>query len=133
MAADRDQETSSSQKASFLAVSLYGRCPRCNQGHIFEKLLGLKDACPNCGLDLAPYDQADGPAFFVILIAGALMTPIALWLHGAAWLSWGGYLALITVLTAILVVFMLRLAKGILLASQYKTGAREGRIDTTSP
>lgn len=80
-------------------------------------------------MDLEPYQQADGPAFFVILIAGAVMTPIALWLSSALALSWPLYLSLITLLTTVLVLFMLRCAKGLLLASQYKTDAHEGRLD----
>lgn len=115
---------------NFPAVSFLGRCPRCDQGQIFAKnFLGLKPACPACGLDLDAYQQADGPAFFVILIAGTLMTPLALWLSSTFALSGLPYILLVSALSAVIVVLLLRLAKGILIASQYKTNAREGRLD----
>lgn len=118
---------------NFPAVSFLGRCPRCDVGKIFAKsFLGLKPACPQCQLDLDAYQQADGPAFFVILIAGAVMTPIALWLSSAFALSGLAYIASMSVLTAIVVIALLRVAKGLLIASQYKTDAHEGRLDTGS-
>lgn len=98
-------------------------------GQIFSKFLGLKPACPHCTLDLEPYQQADGPAFFVILIAGALMTPFALWLSSRFALSGLPYIAVVSVLTAAVVIVLLRVAKGLLLASQYQTDAREGQLD----
>jgi uncharacterized protein (DUF983 family) len=125
-----DNTQTSSRKVNFPAVAFLGRCPRCHEGEIFaQSFLGLKNACPTCALDLEPYQQADGPAFFVILIAGAIMTPIALWLARAFQLSGFPYIAVLSVFTGVLVVVLLRFAKAILIASQYKTGAREGRLD----
>lgn len=132
MAQESPPETTNSRNVNVLAVCMFGLCPRCSTGKIFQNILGLKPACPDCGLDLEPYQQADGPAFFVILFAGAIMTPIALWLYRLL-PSWPLYIAVIGALTLVLVLIMLRLAKGLLLASQYKTGAREGELDTPAP
>ena len=46
-----------------------GKCPRCGQGSIFKGFISLKERCEVCGLDLTFADAADGPAFFVMLVA----------------------------------------------------------------
>lgn len=57
------------------------------------------------------------------------MTPIALWLASTFSLSGLPYIAVVSALSAVVVVLMLRVAKGVLIASQYKTDAHEGRLD----
>jgi len=84
-------------------------------------------ACASCGLDLTGADSADGPAVFIILIVGALVVPLALvtevwfsppvWVHMMLW----GPLILIASLG------LLRPAKALLIALQYKHRAGEAR------
>jgi len=106
---------------------LLGRCPRCGQGKLFEGFLSVAPECPSCGLDYTKVDTGDGPAVFIILIAGFLIVGLAMfvelsyqppyWLH-----------ALIFLPLAILVPMgLLRPFKATLIALQYHNRAREGR------
>jgi uncharacterized protein (DUF983 family) len=104
------------------------RCPRCGKGRMFSGFLGLKPACEACGLDYSFVDAGDGPAVFVILIAGFVVVGAALavevlyqpplWVHAALWLP----LILLTTLAP------LRSMKGVLIALQYHHKAAEGRL-----
>ena len=110
----------------FVAGAL-GRCPNCGEGRLFEGFLKVTPRCEACGFDLAKADSGDGPAVFVILIAGfvvafaALITEIAVhppvWVHLILWLP----------ATLILCLVLLRPTKGLLLASQFKHRAAESR------
>jgi uncharacterized protein (DUF983 family) len=112
-----------------ILAGLAGRCPRCGKGKMFSGFLGLKPACETCGLDYSFVDAGDGPAVFVILIAGFIVVGAALvvetlyqppfWLHAAMWLP----LILITTLAP------LRALKGVLIALQYHHKAAEGRLE----
>ena len=53
-----------------LLAGLRGRCPNCGEGRLFEGFLKVAPRCGSCGYDLAKADSGDGPAVFVILIAG---------------------------------------------------------------
>ena len=56
----------------------------------------LRPSCEACGLDYAFIDAGDGPAIFIIMIAGAIVVGCALivevkyqppfWLHAVLWL-----------------------------------------------
>jgi uncharacterized protein (DUF983 family) len=110
------------------AVALRGLCPRCAAKTLYRGLAGFAPKCRACGLDFAAFNVGDGPAAFLILIIGALVTGLAValeltaeppfWVHVLLWLP----------LTAVLVVGSLRLAKGLLLALEYRHRAREGRV-----
>jgi uncharacterized protein (DUF983 family) len=112
-----------------ILAGLAGRCPRCGKGKMFSGFLRLKPACEACGLDYSFVDAGDGPAVFVILIAGFIVVGAALvvetlyqppfWLHAAMWLP----LILITTLAP------LRALKGVLIALQYHHKAAEGRLE----
>ena len=115
-------------------VSPYGaglrcRCPRCGKGRLFNGFLELAPRCESCGLDFGFADSGDGPAVFVILIAGFVVVFSAMvveilwrppyWLHAALWLP----LILLTTLG------LLRPAKGLMIALQYHHKAEQGRFD----
>ncbi len=53
-----------------IRAGLLCRCPNCGQGRLFAGFLRVADVCPVCGFDLKAADSGDGPAVFVILIAG---------------------------------------------------------------
>ena len=111
------------------ASGLTGRCPRCGKGHLFAGFLNVRKNCEACGLDYAFADAGDGPAIFVILIAGFIVVGAALlveifyqppfWLHALLW----GPLILIVTLAP------LRLLKGLLIALQYHHDAAPGRFE----
>ncbi len=112
-----------------ISAGLTGRCPRCGQGKLFDGFLALAPRCRACGLDYSFIDAGDGPAVFVILIAGFLVVAAALivevtyqppfWVHAALW----GPLILVTTLAP------LRLLKGLLITLQYHHKAAEGRLE----
>ena len=108
---------------------LTGRCPRCGKGHLFAGFLNVRKECEVCGLDYGFADAGDGPAIFVMLIAGFIVVGAALmveivyqppfWLHALLW----GPLILIVTLAP------LRLLKGLLISLQYHHDAAPGRFD----
>lgn len=108
-------------------AGLMGRCPRCGKGHLFNGYLALAEKCDRCGLNYAFANSGDGPAVFIVLIAGfavtgaALLVEVAyqppLWVHAALWLPLGVGLSLL----------LLRPFKATLVALQYKFRAEEGR------
>ena len=114
---------------SIVRAALFGLCPHCGKGKLYDGLLRIAPRCTECGLDYAIFDAGDGPAVFVVLIAGGLVTAAALWVeftftppilvHALLWIP----------LTTLLILVMLRWAKSLLLVLQYRHKAGEGRID----
>ena len=49
------------------------RCPRCGKGKLYAGFIDLRPNCEACGLDYAFIDAGDGPAIFIIMIAGAIV------------------------------------------------------------
>ena len=104
------------------------RCPRCGQGKLYAGFLTLAPACDRCGLDYAFIDTGDGPAIFIIMLAGGIVVAAALivevkyqppyWLHAVLWLP----LILATTLLP------LRAMKSLLIALQFHHKAAPGRL-----
>jgi uncharacterized protein (DUF983 family) len=104
------------------------RCPRCGEGKLYAGFLSLAPACDRCGLDYAFIDTGDGPAIFIIMLAGGIVVAAALivevkyqppyWLHAALWLP----LILVTTLLP------LRAMKSLLIALQFHHKAAPGRL-----
>ena len=73
-------------------------------------------------------DSGDGPAFFVMSLVGIVIVALAMWvefsyeppiwIHMALWLT----------LTVLLSMVLVRPAKGLMIALQYKHKAEEGRM-----
>ncbi len=83
--------------------------------------------CRACGLDFAGFNVGDGPAAFLILIVGAILTVLAV-VADLSWSpAWWVHLVWIPVGLA-LTLGGLRLAKAGLIAQEYIHRAREGRI-----
>ncbi len=117
----------SGQEPPALEAALRGTCPRCGRGPLFAGLVRFRADCPGCGLDYAQFNVGDGPAAFLILIVGAILTVGALVLDGAAEPPWWVHLIWLPVGLA-LTAGGLRLAKAWLLGAEYRNRAREGRI-----
>ena len=110
-----------------IRAGLSCRCPRCGQGRLFQGFLNLRPRCEACGLDFAFADSGDGPAVFVILLAGLIVVGCALivefkyqpplWVHALLWVP------LILAVT----ILPLRPMKGLMIALQYHHKAAEGR------
>jgi uncharacterized protein (DUF983 family) len=75
--AGKDEATTKSP-VSIWKAGLLSLCPNCGQAPLYESLLKIRSECPNCKADFASEDSGDGPAVFVILIAGALIVPVIL-------------------------------------------------------
>jgi uncharacterized protein (DUF983 family) len=113
---------------SALATGLRGSCPRCGRGHLFSGYLTVAEACESCGLDYGFADAGDGAAWFVMLVAGSLAVGGALFVE-MAWQPAYWVHALVAIPLAVLLpLALLRPAKGVLIAQQYRTKAEEGRF-----
>jgi uncharacterized protein (DUF983 family) len=109
------------------------RCPRCGKGKLYAGFLTLAPRCESCGLDYAFIDSGDGPAVFIIMIAGAIVVACALivevkyqppfWLHAVLWLP----------LIAATTLLPLRSMKSLLIALQFHHKAAEGRLIDREP
>ncbi|HVJ02491.1 MAG TPA: DUF983 domain-containing protein [Sphingomonas sp.] len=107
---------------------LKGCCPRCGARTLFRNAVAFADRCTRCGLDFGAFNVGDGPVVFLTLGIGTLITVLALWVeftfepgvlvHAVLWIP----------LTFALTVATLRLAKGWLLALEYRNRAGEGRV-----
>ena len=103
-------------------------CPRCCQGRLFAGFLKLQPRCEHCGLDYGFADSGDGPAVFVMFLAGAIVVGAALvteilfqppyWVHAALWLP----------LIVLVTLGPLRPMKGLMIALQYHHKAAESRF-----
>lgn len=105
-----------------------GLCPRCGERTLFSGIASFAPRCRACGLDFSAFNVGDGPAAFLILIVGGVITGLAIWLELAAEPPFWVHALLWLPLTALLVVGLLRFAKGLLLILEYRHQAREGRI-----
>ncbi|HWA59945.1 MAG TPA: DUF983 domain-containing protein [Caulobacteraceae bacterium] len=112
----------------FIAGAL-GRCPNCGKGRLFQGFLKVASRCESCGFDLAKADSGDGPAVFVIIVAGFLVAFSALFVEIAyeppIWLL----LVVFLPLAAIVCLGLLRPMKGLMLAAQFVNRASEAGRD----
>jgi uncharacterized protein (DUF983 family) len=102
------------------------KCPRCGKGKLFAGFLTLRPSCDRCELDYAFTDAGDGPAVFIILIAGFIVVGSALivevkyqppyWVHAALWIP--------LILAATL--WPLRAMKSLMIGLQFHHNAAEG-------
>ncbi len=109
-------------------ASIRGLCPRCGAGGLFSGIVRFAPRCLRCELDFTQFNVGDGPAAFLIMIVGAIVTALAItvqlsfdppfWVHILLWLP----------LTIALVLSLLRLAKALLLVLEYRNRAREGKL-----
>ena len=108
---------------SIREAALFGLCPRCGARTLFAGVIRFAATCRACGLDLARFNVGDGPAAFLILIVGAIVTGFAMWLQLSAEPPFWVHIVLWVPLTTALVIGGLRLAKAWLLVSEYRRGA----------
>ena len=111
-------------------VALRGACPRCGNRTLFAGLVGFAPVCRACGLDFTAFNVGDGPAAFLILIVGGIVTALAIALELAAEPPFWVHILLWLPLTVVLTVGLLRLAKGALLAFEYRHKAREAQLQS---
>ncbi len=103
------------------------------QGQTVPGILDLRPRCEVCGLDYGFANSGDGPAVFIMLLAGFIVVGAALitevlyrppfWVHAALWLP----------LILIVTLGPLRPMKGLMIALQYHHKAAEGRFRGEGP
>jgi uncharacterized protein (DUF983 family) len=109
-------------------AALRGLCPRCGSPTLFAGWARFADRCAACGLDLARFNVGDGPAAFLTLILGAIVVGLAIWLELAVGPPLWVHMLIWIPFTAAGVVGSLRIAKGAMMALEYRNAAREGRV-----
>ena len=95
---------------------------------MFDGYIALKKQCPACGLDYAMFDAGDGPMVFGILIVGAIVCGLALWVEFTLSAAALGPCRAVAAADLLLTAIFLRLSKSALLVLQYKHKAGEGRL-----
>lgn len=105
-----------------------GCCPRCGAPTLFRSFLAFADRCPRCGLDFTAFNVGDGPVVFLTLGIGTIVTILAVWVEIALEPRWIVHALLWLPLTLVLTVLTLRVAKGWLLALEFRNEAAEGRL-----
>jgi len=108
-------------------------CPRCGKGKLFQGFLTVRPHCGTCGLDFGFADSGDGPAVFIMFLAGFIVVGAALvtevvyrppfWVHAALWLP----------LILLVTLGPLRPMKGLMIALQYHHQAAESRFGAGEP
>jgi len=110
-------------------AALKGLCPQCGAKTLFIGIVRFATRCRACGLDFSRFNVGDGPAAFLTFILGAVIVGLAIvlqltvrppiWVHVVLWVP----------LTVVATFMSLRIAKAAMIALEYRTRAREGRID----
>ncbi len=110
------------------ACGAKGLCPRCGAPGLFAGWVQFAARCGTCGLDFASFNVGDGPAAFLTLILGTIVVigavTLELTLSPPLWLQ----MLIWTPVTAAGVIGSLRVAKGWLIALEYRNRAAEGRV-----
>ena len=110
-----------------IVAAVGGNCPRCGAHSLFDGWVRFARKCDSCGLDFDSFNVGDGPAAFLILIVGTIVTGGAIALELAAEPPIWVHLIWLPV-AAVLTIFGLRFAKAWLLAQEYRHRAHEGRV-----
>lgn len=116
---------------SILATGLPGKCPRCAQGALFQSFMKPVERCSSCGLDMTFAEEGDGPAVFAIFILGFVMVGSALYVEYTFRPAFWVHIILWVPITTILSTWALKVIKGVMIAAQYKTDAKQGTWDKT--
>ena len=112
---------------SLAAASLIGLCPQCGSRTLFAGTARFAPTCRDCGLDIGAFNVGDGPAVFLILIIGAILTVAALVVDAALAPRWWVHLVWLPIGIG-LTLGGLRIGKAALLFQEYRHRAKEGRI-----
>jgi len=123
-----DHNPKTEGQPGLVPAALFGLCPRCGARTLFVGgpwgLATFADRCRACALDFTTFNVGDGPAAFLTLIIGALITAFAIGLELAAHPPFWLHVILWVPLTGAAVVWGLRAGKGALLAVEYQRAQR---------
>jgi uncharacterized protein (DUF983 family) len=116
-----------------IVAGLTCRCPRCGKGKLFGAFLSLRPRCDQCDLDYTFIDSGDGPAVFIILLAGFIVVGCALVVEVKYQPPFWVHAALCIPLIAATTLLPLRPMKSLLIALQYHHKAAEGQLVGREP
>ena len=129
---DAEKQSPEGQPA-LVQAALQGLCPRCGAKTLFSGPVRFAQSCADCGLDYEQYNVGDGPAAFLTLIVGGLVTALAMALEISVMPPFWLHILLGVPLTAFLVVITLRAAKGMLLIQEHRKAAAEATLAPSPP
>ena len=103
-----------------------GACPNCGRGKLFRSYLAQNAACPACGEDFSGIRADDGPAWFVMLLTGAIVMPPAVYLAIHEMIPDWAVIVLLLILTGAVALALLPRAKGLFIAILWRIMKIEG-------
>lgn len=113
------------QAAPLSVAALRCRCPRCGQGPLYTGLLTVREHCTVCGLDLRQADTGDGPAVFVMFFLSIVVVGLGAWVEFTFSPPLWVHVVLWPIPTLALAIAVMRPAKALMVALQYRTRASE--------
>jgi len=81
LATDPLHEPKAPARIDPIRAGLLCRCPNCGKGRLFRGFLKVVDACAVCGFDYTRLNTGDGPAIFIMQIAGGIVVFSALYIQ----------------------------------------------------
>ena len=105
----------------------FGHCPRCRAKTLYAGVISFAPRCRACGLDYSAFNVGDGPAAFLTLILGTVLSALAIWLQLAVEPPFWVHVVLWVPLSILAVLAGLRYAKAKLLVAEYRRNAGEAR------
>jgi len=109
-----------------IRVALPGCCLRCGKGLLFASIIGFAPACRVCGLDFTAFNVGDGAVSFIVLIVGAIVVVLAVWLELGRSPPWHVHVIIGSPLALALTLGLTRFAKALLAALEYRHCAGGG-------
>lgn len=98
---------------------LAGKCPSCNQGHLFRAYLKTVDTCAHCGEAIHHHRADDLPPYLAILIVGHLLVGTMIELDALFHISPMTYLMVMVPLGIVLPLAILQPIKGMVIGIQW--------------
>jgi len=111
-----------------IKTGLFGKCPRCGRGRLFQGYLSVAPKCNACGLSFEFADAGDGAAWFVMLFTCFVGVGTILGIEAAYSPAVWVHVLIAIPLIILLPLLLLRPVKGVLLCQQWKTKAEEARL-----
>ncbi len=112
-----------------IRAGLRGRCLRCGAGALFAGFVAVAPPCDRCGLDFGFADSGDGPAVFIMLIAGFALVGAALFVELRYEPVWWVHALISPPLVVAVCLGLMRPLKGIMIALQFTNQAGQGRLE----
>ncbi len=111
------------------SAALFGLCPRCGAKTLFSGAIKFAPRCRACGVDFHAFNVGDGPAAFLTLIIGTIVTGLAIWLELAVHPRFWVHVVLWVPLTVMMVLIGLRAAKALLIRAEFRRNAGQHRAN----